>query len=101
MCVLIYRSEVTCHFAGWEIRRQMALRVHFEARDFALRCPVGSACRSYPRLSNLQLLRKAREDSTTCLCDDYDILLAHAAHAGIVQTRFDGENVAIFEHNFL
>ena len=84
-----------------EIRPVMPLRVHFQGRDIMLCCPVSAARRSNPRSSNLQLLRKAGEDSTTSLCDDYHIFLARAAHAWIVKTWLDGENLAIFQHNFL
>src|SRR4029453_17994285 len=51
--------------------------------------------------SNLQLLRKTREDSATCLRDDDHVFLTRTAHAGIVQPRFDCEHLPIFQDNFL
>ena len=50
---------------------------------------------------DLQLLREPREDSATCLQYDNDVFLTRAAHAGIVQTGFDGEHLPIFQDNFL
>ena len=45
--------------------------------------------------SDLQLFRKTREDSTTCLSDNNHVFQAHAAHPGVIQTRFDGEHLPI------
>src|SRR5262245_21922392 len=50
---------------------------------------------------NLQLLRKTRENSTTCFRDDYHIFLTRPTHARVIQTRFDCEHLAILENNLL
>jgi hypothetical protein len=51
--------------------------------------------------SNLKLFWKARKDSATCFRDDYHVFLTRAAHAGIVQTRFDRQHLAILQDNLL
>src|SRR6476620_10128488 len=48
-----------------------------------------------------QLLRKARKNSATCLRDDYHVFQTRAAHAGVIQTRFDCEHLPILQDNFL
>ena len=42
-----------------------------------------------------------REDSATCLRDDHYVFLTRAAHAGVIQTRFDCEHLPILQDNFL
>ena len=87
---LIYRGTATCHFTGLEIRRLIALRVHlaFKERRFP-------SCRRSFRTSNLQVFRKTREDSATCLRDDDYVFLARAAHARIIQTGFDCKHLPL------
>jgi hypothetical protein len=41
------------------------------------------------------------KDSATCFRDDYHVFLTRAAHAGIIQTRFDRQHLAILQDNFL
>src|SRR5262245_55873885 len=50
---------------------------------------------------NLQLLRKTRENSTTCFRDDYHDFLTRPTHARVIQTRFDCEHLPIFEDDLL
>jgi hypothetical protein len=52
-------------------------------------------------LLDLKLLRKTREDSAACFRDNYHVFLTRAAHAGIVQARFDREHLPILQDNFL
>src|SRR5574339_185350 len=86
-----------------EIRPPTASHVHFQGRGHrAAMCRRGDrSAPTLPNRSNLQLLWKTREDSTTSLCDYYDIFLAHAPNARVVKTRLDREHLAIFENNLL
>src|SRR5215472_4740506 len=83
----------------------MVLHVHSPRGPTASQPPPTDRRSPRPPLleirSNLQLLRKTREDSTTCLCDDYHIFLTRAANAGIVKTRLDREHLAIFQNHLL
>src|SRR5215216_2083659 len=42
-----------------------------------------------------------RENSATGLRDNYYVFLTRAAHAGVIQTRFDCEHLPILQNNFL
>ena len=86
----------------------MALRVHLEggsaspktidrwARQFH-----DNASRTTRSNLDLQLLRKTRENSAPCFRDNHHVFQTRAAHAGIVQTRFDSEHLPILQDNFL
>src|SRR5437762_9238398 len=81
-----------------EIRREMALRVHFESSDSALRCPR----RSVPiHPSNLQLFGKAGQNFAAGFRNRHYVFLTRAAHAGIVQAWFDCEHLTIFQNDLL
>lgn len=78
----------------------MAFLVHLKGRDLSPRCPVGAAATG-PILLNLQLLRKARENSATCFRHDHNVFQTRPADAGVVQAGFDCHHLAVFQNNLL
>src|SRR5689334_21449775 len=50
---------------------------------------------------NLQLLRKTRENSATCLRDNHHVFQTCAAYAGIVQAGLDCEHLSFLQDSFL
>jgi len=50
---------------------------------------------------NLQLLRKTGKNPATCFCDDYYVFETRTADARVIQTRFDGDHLAVLQDNFL